>query len=142
MNNKRKAASSSRNTGGGKRRAPRIEKAPFLHEKYITAKTGKQERRILSFLGNGPENARTARELSRLSGLTPRQITRIIEAARKKGVPICAATTKPNPGYYLTDDPAVLARYIRALDSRLQTIRNTRESQADTLDGLSGQLRL
>ena len=55
---------------------------------------------IADLLGFGKENARTASELAQLTGLTPREVTRLIEQARRHGEPICASNDSACPATF------------------------------------------
>lgn len=95
--------------------------------------------RLCSVLAHGASNARTGRELVALLGLRDlRELTKIINYARRAGVPVCASCAGER-GYYLADDPAELEKYTRSLDRRLSEIRATRAACGDTLRRMCGQ---
>lgn len=97
---------------------------------------------IADLLGFGKENARTASELAQLTGLSPREITRMIERARRCGEPICASGDISCRGYYKAATPAELAQYTRALNRRLHTIREGLDALICTLEKWSGQVSI
>ena len=68
-----------------------------------------------------------------------RLLSRQIQRERLAGAPICAAVSGDSRGYYLTDEPAELRRYISALDRRLREVRRTRDACGDTLRRMTGQ---
>lgn len=97
---------------------------------------------IVALLGYGKENARTASELAQLTGLTPREVTRLIEQARRHGEPICASGDNSCRGYYKAATPAELAQYTRSLNRRLHTIREGLDALICTLEKWSGQVSI
>ena len=97
---------------------------------------------ICDLLGYGKDNARTAAELSRITGLTHREVVRQIERARRRGEPICASGDSSCRGYYKAATPAELAQYTRALNRRLHTIREGLDALICTLEEWSGQMSL
>lgn len=96
---------------------------------------------IVGLIPHGAQNAITGAELCKLMNCGPREVTRAIQAARLHGAPICSSTGEV-PGYYLTDDPGELGRYIKSLDHRTREMTATREALAVTMDGMSGQDRM
>ena len=96
---------------------------------------------ILDYLSEGATAAITAAELAQITGWRPRQIRREIQRARLHGAPICSSCGV-NPGYYLTDDPGELQRYIGALSHREKEIAATRTALIVTRDRMSGQARM
>lgn len=97
---------------------------------------------ICDLLGYGKDNARTAAELSRITGLPHREVVRQIERARRRGEPICASGDNACRGYYKAATPAELAQYTRALNRRLHTIREGLDALICTLEKWSGQMSL
>ena len=95
---------------------------------------------IIDCLPIGASSPITARELAELCGVqNERQITRSIEALRRAGIAICASTNAEHPGYYLAENPAELALYLKNLDNRLREIGKTRRALNVVLDGWMGQ---
>ena len=97
---------------------------------------------ISDLLGYGKSNARTAAELSQITGLTHREVVRQIERARRRGEPICASGDSSCRGYYKAATPAELAQYTRALNRRLHTIREGLDALICTLEKWSGQISI
>lgn len=97
---------------------------------------------ICDLLGYGKANARTAAELSKITGLTHRKVVRQIERARRRGEPICASGDNACRGYYKASSPEELAQYVRALNRRLHTIREGLDALICTLEQWSGQISI
>jgi predicted DNA-binding transcriptional regulator YafY len=97
---------------------------------------------VAAVLGVGRENAMTAKELARLFGLSDERIvTKEIQAERQRGVPVCASCGV-SAGYFISDSPDEITRYVRTLDSRIKEIHKTRTALLLTADKLSGQTTL
>lgn len=96
---------------------------------------------ITDYIPLGAQNAVTAEVLSKMTGLTPRAVTRAIQAARRRGAAICASTGDV-PGYYLTDDPGEVECFLQSLAHRGREIEATREALSITRDKLAGQGRM
>ena len=129
----------ARAAGGTAERAK--ETAAFAGATDSTAQhsTAAAERQgICALLLHGEANAQTATELARITGRTPREITRAIQRARLTGKPICAS----GAGFFLASDARELARYVRGLDRRLHEIRRTLEAMDDVLAAATGQTRM
>ena len=110
------------------------------HAEYSTFGVSRQSGVVSSLLMTGEANAVPARELVALLGLKDaREVSKLVERERRAGVPICAAVSGEDRGYYLADTPAELERYLRSLDRRLKNIRLTREAVQDTLLRMSQQ---
>lgn len=90
--------------------------------------------KLLDVLQVGRAGALTARQLADLLETTPREITRSIEAARRRGVPICSSVDPENGGNYLAADADELAAYIWMRDRRVQHIREPTQALQATLD--------
>lgn len=97
---------------------------------------------VSDLLGYGKANARTAAELSQITGLPHREVVRQIERARRRGEPICASGDSTCRGYYKAATPAELACYTRALNRRLHTIREGLDALINTLEQWSGQISM
>ncbi len=80
---------------------------------------------IHELLHEGRDNPTTGRELCSITGLTQRDITTLIEAERKAGIPICASCDGGNPGYYMARDTDELERYIDSLKRRIRQMSRT-----------------
>lgn len=101
--------------------------------------TAGERQGVSAFLCYGESNAIPGRDLVKLLGLHDlRELTQMIERARRAGVPVCASCAGER-GYYLADDPAELEKYTRSLDRRLSEIRATRAAVGDTLRRMNGQ---
>ena len=97
-------------------------------------------RQVTAYLPIGASNAISCKELAAILGYkTLRLLSRQIQRERLAGAPICAAVSGDSRGYYLTDEPAELRRYISALDRRLREVRRTRDACGDTLRRMTGQ---
>ena len=103
--------------------------------------TSMDTRQVVSAaLLTGAENAIEGAALAAALGFKDRRaLSKQIERERRSGHPICAAVAGNNRGYYLTDDPDELRRYISALDRRLREVRRTRDACGDTLRRMTGQ---
>ena len=89
---------------------------------------------------HGKDNAIPGRDLVSTLGLKDlRELTQLVERERKVGFPICATTDAKRPGYYITDDPAELAAYIKSLDRRIKNVGETRQRMEETLMSMTGQ---
>lgn len=98
---------------------------------------------VSKLLSVGRNRAITGAELVRLLDLKDlRELTQMVEAERRAGIPICASTDSAAPGYFLADSPKELQAYLSSLDRRLHNIRQTRQHLEDTLCRLTSQERL
>ena len=97
---------------------------------------------IFELLGYGKDAALTASELSQLTGLPERRVTRLIERERRAGTPICASSGSACKGYYLASTPDELEQYTRALNRRIRTITDGLDALITIRDKLSGQLSM
>ena len=93
---------------------------------------------LTDFLQTGKDNALTAGKLADLLGCSPRDISRAVEALRRRGVPICASCHEPH-GYFLAANPKELQEYITSLDGRIKEVRTTRAACMDALEQMHGQ---
>lgn len=82
----------------------------------ISAPAG--QRSIADLLGVGRENAITRRDLERLTGLAPREVSLAVERERRSGVPILA----DGSGYYLPSSHDERAACVRSLRHRAREI--------------------
>lgn len=88
----------------------------------ISAPAG--QRSIADLLGVGRENAITRRDLERLTGLAPREVSLAVERERRSGVPILA----DGSGYYLPSSHDERAACVRSLRHRAREILITARS--------------
>lgn len=136
MMDNEKAARDAANIQDGKETALQGSNTAPAHNNTTSGRKGQGG--IVDFIPHGAQNAITGAELCKLMGCELREVTRAIQRARLHGAPICAS----GGGYYLTDDPGELERYIKSLDHRTCEMTATREALAVTMDGLSRQLRI
>ncbi len=96
---------------------------------------------IYKYLAPGKENARTARDLSRLLGYDRRTITRQIERERRHaadiGFVICAEVWGNTRGYYLAENMAEGLEYCGVLAHREAELRKTRQALVSVLNGIA-----
>ena len=90
---------------------------------------------IFQLLSVGAANAIPASALARMTGETPRQVTKRIEQLRKAGVPICAN----GDGFFLPENADELATYLRAFDRRVSQMQATRRALGVALALEQGQ---
>lgn len=111
--------------------------------KFTTADRISQVGTVSKLLSMGKEGAITGATLVQLLELKDlRELTQMIEAERRAGIPICATTNSSGPGYFLADSPEELQAYLFSLDRRLHNIRQTRQHLEDTLCRLTSQERI
>lgn len=94
---------------------------------------------IADLLNTGAEGARTSRELSKVIGCTPRELTKQIERERRAGQPICAAADNKNPGYYLAASDEELSEYCERLHHRAAEMYKTRQALLKILKGYAAK---
>lgn len=108
--------------------------------KFTTAGRITQAGTVSKLLSMGRDGAITGAKLVQLLELKDlRELTQLVEAERRAGIPICATTNSSGPGYYLADGPEELKNYISSLDRRLRNIRQTRQHLEDALCRLTSQ---
>ena len=105
---------------------------------FNTAAGGRQGP-ISQFLLFGQRNAVPLQQLHKLSGMDSRTARRMIEIERRTGTPICSDN---QTGYYLAEDAAELAQFIRSMQHRAAEIWKTARALEDTLQRASGQERM
>lgn len=76
-----------------------------------------QYKNLLSLIGDGEENARSMRELSKLCGVSCREFRRMIEVARRDGAIIASS----DAGYYIPTCDEELVEYYRRTRYRINT---------------------
>ena len=89
-----------------------------------TTRSPAGQRSIADLLGVGRENAITRRDLERLTGLAPREVSLAVERERRSGVPILA----DGSGYYLPASHDERAACVRSLRHRAREILITARS--------------
>lgn len=95
---------------------------PYFY--FTTANIGSQLK-IADYLGHSEENALTITDLERLTGRRSREIRKDIEAERRAGILIVSDNKS---GYWLTDDPAEVARFTRSMRHRAGEIMRTAQA--------------
>ena len=98
------------------------ETMPSTAQSTTAAPSG--QRSIADLLGVGRENAITRRDLERLTGLAPREVSLAVERERRSGVPILA----DGSGYYLPASHDERAACVRSLRHRAREILITARS--------------
>ena len=91
---------------------------------------------IYELLGTGKESARTARDLSQVTGLDRRGISLLVERERRAGKPICATCDGKTPGYFIPADREEMQAYCNSLYHREREIAKTRKACAKTMNSL------
>lgn len=125
--------------GGNRERAAEtaaLRGATFSNADFII-KTGDRQG-LLALLLPGERNAIAARELAKITGRRPREITREIEALRLGGKPICASVK----GYFCAENVAELSRYVKSFSRRLRHIQATKAALDDALSEATGQVSI
>lgn len=79
---------------------------------------------ILSFIGDGKSNAIHKSELVRFTGLADRELRKIIEFLRRKGIVIIS----DNNGYYFPQNESELKTYIHQEECRAKSTFYTLKS--------------
>ena len=93
---------------------------------YITAFSPEQGT-IASLLLRGRKNSISCRELSRITGLDRRQITRMIQQERLHGSPILSDTS----GFWIAENEVEAERCIKSLHCRAGEIHRTARAIED-----------
>jgi len=125
MRKTKKAAPSTCTRGDGNGQQLRLGGFDNLSESNsITAFCPKQGS-IAALLTKGRENALTTREISKISGLNPRDVTRAVCDERRNGAPILS---DPGAGFWLAETAEELRRCVAALHRRAGEIRQTAEA--------------
>ena len=82
---------------------------------------------ILQYIPHGRENAISRNELSRLLKLPDRQVRKLIEQKRQRGIPILS-TSRGRGGYWLSEDISEIQAFLKESENRIKTEkRNTSE---------------
>lgn len=81
---------------------------------------------ILQYIPHGKENAISRNELSRLLKLPDRQVRKLIEQKRQRGIPILSSSREK--GYWLSEDISEIQAFLKESENRIKTEkRNTSE---------------
>lgn len=91
---------------------------------------------IFELLDTGEQNARTAKELAQVLHCDKRIISRMVEAERRQGKPICATCDSKTPGYFIPLDRETMQAYCGRLLHRMGEIAKTRRACMQTLASL------
>lgn len=97
--------------------------------------------KIEDYLHEGAAAAITAAELAKLLHIETREVQKHVQAARLRGIPICASNTEPY-GLYIAETPEELERYLKSFNRRLKAMNNTGLALGDTLAEMTGQQSL
>ena len=120
MKKSRKAAQVFQNPGGGEQtRLDGFDELPTVD--FITEWTPAQDT-IAALLSRNRAQALTTRELARITGQQPRQITKRICYERRHGAPILS---DPAAGFWLASDQAEARRCAAALHRRAVEVHKT-----------------
>ena len=143
MSNEKKSLAGAATPNQAKETTAKANDQDASYSEHTTTGNPVQAGTVSKLLSNGKAGAITGAELVKLLELKDlRELTQLVEAERRAGIPICASTDSAAPGYYLADGPDELAGYLSSLDRRLNNIRQTRQHLEDTLSRLTGQERL
>ena len=71
---------------------------------------------LLAVIGTGEENATTSKQIQKAFGVSQRELRRIVESCRKKGVYILASDS----GYFFPENDDELRRFIRRENNRVK----------------------
>lgn len=96
---------------------------------------------IEKFIPAGAGAAITAAELAKRLGMKPRELQKHVQAARLRGIPICASNTEPY-GLYIAETPEELERYIKSFNHRIKEMNTTVLALGNTHAEMIGQQRL
>ena len=97
--------------------------------------------RVYEALRHGKENAIQSKALADALGFhTVRELQKQIERERAAGYVIISDPC--GGGYYLTEDPAELARFARTLNARARNTIKAAQSAQMALDAATGQERM
>lgn len=96
--------------------------------------------KIYDLLPEGRESAVSAKDLARIMGFqSVRTLQYAIARERAGGAPILSDRSG---GYYKSNDPDELRRFIRTLDSRAKNTARAAASARQALDAATGQTRM
>ena len=121
MKKKRKAAQVLRHPDGGGQQIvlPGFEK---LSDNDYIKNFSPAQGTIAAFLRRGRAAALTTRQLVRLTGMKPREITRLVCLERRRGTPILSS---PAAGFWLAESGGELKRCTAALHRRAGQVHET-----------------
>ncbi len=91
---------------------------------------------LIDYLSHGEENAYTARDLARLLGWRERDVTRSINALRKRGTIICSSVN----GFFLPADDADISHFVRNMKGRIKDVEMAMKPALDYLENGGGEI--
>ena len=91
---------------------------------------------IYPLLREGKANAIPAAAIRELTGLSQRELSKMIEQERKAGHPICSTTDYTAPGYFMPANQTELMLFCKSLNDRADAIRKTAEACRQAAAGL------
>lgn len=98
----------------------------------------KNQGRISECLPVGRKNAISSAALAEIMGCkSVRELQKMVERERLAGAVILSDTH--GGGYYLSDDPAELRRFVRTLNARARNTLRAAESAQEALNAIEGQ---
>ena len=123
MNTKQKAAPgvTSTESGRAEKTTGRVPHSVSNNNTYAARPQGP----ISQFLLFGQRNAVPLQQLMKLAGADSRTARRMIEVERRAGTPICSDNAT---GYFLAEDEAELARFVRSMEHRAGEIWRTAQA--------------
>ena len=74
------------------------------------------EKKLLSVIGHGEKNAITQQEITKLTGIQPRDTRLILEHLRKSGIIICAG----NSGRFFPETFDELEHYVKRIQANVR----------------------
>lgn len=95
---------------------------------------------IEEYLKEGRRNAITCQRLANMLNVDRRVISKWIEQARRRNVPICAIMTGSEPGYYIAETKRDVIEYAESLKGRAIEIFKTRKALLQACEGLPDAL--
>ena len=99
--------------------------------------TRKRARQVCDYLLTGAEHALDAKTLAAAMEIDRRTVTQRIERERRSGMPICAAVTGRNLGYFLAANADELTAYLASFDRRIKQVTLTRDACRRTLEKMN-----
>lgn len=128
MRENEKAARDAANIQDGRETALQEGNTAPAHNSNSGAGNGQ----VLELISIGRDNAQTARELARVTGLSRREVMAQIQAARLRGERICSSPGNP-AGFWIAENPAEYERAIKELSKRAGEQRQTIDAMEQSL---------
>ncbi len=129
MSRKRKSVHGGQTEDGKQMHLPEFDTS--LIANYITSFIPKQGS-IASVLHRGKQNALTCKEISRITGLSTRQITERVCYERRHGAPIIS---NPYHGFWIASDVEDVRQCVASLHLRAGAIHKTATALSAILEG-------